>query len=83
MCVSVFVCLPTCVHRLVGMRARTPTHTRVCMCAYICRYHVLITSLKVNKEEKITSLKDCKVDVGSAAKALRVGVSHRNLINQI
>lgn len=50
----------------------------VCVCitvVYICSYNVLIITLQVNKERKITSLTYNKVDVGCAAKALKVGVS--------
>lgn len=50
----------------------------MCVCiivVYICSYNVLIITLQVNKEKKITSLTHYKVDVGCVAKALKVGVS--------
>ena len=55
----------------------------VCVCVriifpYTCSYNVLIISLRVNKEKKISSLTHYKVDVGCAAKALKVGVSQRD-----
>lgn len=59
----------------------------VCLCIILllcmCSYKVLIVSLQVNKEKKITSLIHYKVDAGWAARALKVGVSQWNLINQI
>ncbi len=56
-------------------------HVYVCvyvMMVYICSYNVLIKSLQVKKEKKITSLTHYKVDVGCAANALKVILSQWN-----
>lgn len=75
----VFVCSLMCVCFL--MYACVSVHNVVvCVCAHI---KFLIISLQVNKEKKITSLIHYKVDVGCAARALKVGVSQWYLINQI